>query len=340
MGFFSSLFGGQKSESVQLPPPPKEKPFLDFIDEISRTKVVDATDPVTGKKQRIIQRLPRFNEDQQFYDVAGQLLGRAMQEMSALFQNDPRQIVPFAPFIEDINRVGQERMGDIARLTNLPDFTRYVDDFKNMQYTLLDDAYKRQENAQQEALNRSGYGHGSTASAEFRAALGSERALAEQQVGLQAQDFAEGLYDRDLARREGEYGFRENTRQNRFADLQARYGLQTDYAAQLMNQEDRQMGHKGVLFDAANQIRNNDFSKANGLPLLQSQIQDYAVKNNRENDIYKTQTSGVLGKGHIDAQRFAHRRKGFGEMLGDKVRGFGGGMFDYGVGKFSTMLGF
>ncbi len=336
MGFFSSLFGEKKSEPVQLPKPPAEKPFIDFMDQIAGVKLVDATDPVTGKKMRVVQRLPRSKEDQQFYDLAGQLLGRAMKEMGTLYQNDPQQIVHFAPFVEAINVLNQERGGDIARLTNLPDFTRYVDEFKDMQFTLLDDAFKRQENAQQETLNRSGYGHGSTASAEFKAALASERALADQQVGLQAREFAEGLYDRDLSRRTGEYGLRENTRQNRFADLQARFGLQKDYAGQLIGQEDRQMGHKGALFDVGNKIRTDDFAKADARPLLQAQIQDYVAKNNRENQIYSTQVHGALGKGGIDAQRFRDRRKGFGERFGD----FAMDGFNSFVGGFGKTLGF
>lgn len=336
MGFFSDLFGEKKAQGIQLPKPPAEKPFIDFMDQIAGVKLVDATDPVTGKKMRVVQRLPRSKEDQQFYDLAGHLLGRAMQEISTLFQNDPRQIVPFAPFIEDINKLGQERMGDISKLTNLPDFTRYVDEFKDMQYTILDDAYKRQENAQQEALNRGGYGHGSTASAEFKAALASERALAEQGVGLQARDFAEGLYDRDLSRRTGEYGLRENTRQNRLADLQARFGLQKDYADQLIGQEDRQMGHKGALFEIGNKVRNDDFAKADARPLLQAQIQDYAAKNDRDVKIYNAQVHGAIGKGNVDAKRFADRRKGFGERFGDFAMDGGFGLLK----GFGQMAGF
>jgi len=336
MGFFGNLFGEKKAAPVRLPKPPAEKPFIDFMDHIAGVKLVDATDPVTGKKMRVIQRLPRSKEDQQFYDLAGQLLGRAMQEMGNLYQNDPSQVVHFAPFIEAINVLNQERGEDIAKLTNLPDFTRYVDEFKDMQYTVLDDAYKRQENVQQEALNRSGYGHGSTASAEFKAALASERALAEQGVGLQAREFAEGLYDRDLSRRTEEYGLRENTRQNRLADLQARFGLQKDYAGQLIGQEDRQMGHKGALFEIGNKVRNDDFAKADGRPLLQAQIQDYAAKNDRDVKIYNAQVHGAIGKGQVDAQRFRDRRKGFGERFGDFAMDGGFGLLK----GFGQMAGF
>ena len=121
-----------------LPPPPPPQEIMDVIDEVSGSKTVTATDPVTGKKIRLIQALPRSPEEQALYEEAGRLMDTAISELKRLYDYDPRQLVDFKPFIDTINTLNQERSEDMQKLTQIPDFTSYVNDFKTMQRSILE----------------------------------------------------------------------------------------------------------------------------------------------------------------------------------------------------------
>ena len=325
-------FGGNDSSPTpQLPSPPPEQEMLDVIDEVNGVQSIVATDAATGKRRRIIQRLPRSPEDQALFDEAGTLMTRAIEESRRLYDYDPSQILDFAPFVTEINRLNTERQGDLAALAHIPDFAQEMNQFKGMQQTILDDAYTRQQNTQQESLNRMGYGHGSTASQELNAVLASERAKAEQRVGVESELYGRDLRRQDMADRSNLYGLREAGRQGQLSDLQARYGLQKDRQRDLENQRDRALNHNQNLLNIGSAIRGADTAQHAASMAPQLQFADWQARNNMAMQRHQAETNRILGQHQLNRADEANQQPGFGSTmlgLGGTVAGayFGGPM--------------
>ena len=325
-------FGGNDSSPTpQLPSPPPEQEMLDVIDEVNGVQSIVATDAVTGKKRRMIQKLPRSPEDQALFDEAGILMTRAIEESQRLYSYDPSQILDFAPFVTEINRLNTERQGDLASLAQIPDFAQEMNQFKGMQQTILDDAYARQQNTQQEALNRMGYGHGSTASGELNAVLASEKAKADQRVGVESELYGRDLRRQDMADRSNLYGLREAGRQGQLSSLQSDYGFQKDHQRDLENQRELALSHNQNLLNIGSAIRGADTAQRASSMAPQLQFADWQARNNMAMQRHQAETNRILGQHQLNRGDEANRQPGFGSTmlgLGGTVVGayFGGPM--------------
>ena len=108
-----------------IPPPPPPQEILDVIDEVTGTQTITVTGS-DGKKRRMIQKLPRTQEEEALNQEAGRLMDKAIGEMKRLYDYDPSQLVHYAPFVDVINSLNQERSEDMAEFTKFPYFHRYL----------------------------------------------------------------------------------------------------------------------------------------------------------------------------------------------------------------------
>ena len=305
-------FGGNDSPPPQLPPPPPMEEMLDVLDEVNGVQSIVVTDAATGKKRRLIQKLPRSPEEQALYEEAGALMTRAIEEAKRLYDYDPSQLLDYAPFVTEINRLNSERQSDLAALTQIPDFAEEMKSFQAMQQTLLEEAYTRQQNSQQESLNRLGYGHGSTATVELKALLAAEKAKADQRLAVEAEQYGRELRRQDRAERGEVYHLRETGRQGQLAALQSVHALQKDQQKDQDTLRDRALGHNRELLNIGSAIRGADNAQKASSLAPQLQFADWQARNSMAMQRHQAETNRILGQYNLDQQ---HNQPSFGDTL-------------------------
>ena len=255
-------FGGNDSPppppSYPAPPPPEE--LMDVIDHVTGTQAITVVGP-DGKKKRVIERLPRTAEEQALYDQAGDLMTRAITEIQRLNAYDPGALVDFAPFVQVMTELNQQRQQDMQELTNIPDYNQVVQNFKSLNQRLIEEDFQRQQNESLEYLNRRGYGD-STAAIEMRNSLAKNRAQALEESNVRGNLYGEQLRGMDLANRQATYGLREQGRLAREQQAQIEHQLRLEQKAQLDTARQQALQNQMNLFHVGAGIRGEDVNRA------------------------------------------------------------------------------
>lgn len=309
-----SLFGDNDPPSVPyIPPPPPPQEILDVIDEVTGTQTITVVGS-DGKKRRMIQRLPRTSEEEALYQEAGRLMEKAISEMKKLYNYDPQQLVHYAPFVETLNVLNQERSEDMATLTKFPDFNGYVSEFKEMQKSIIDEEYKRASNTLEEDLAHKGLTDSSTGREE-RNLLTRNAAIARQRAAAEAQLYGEELKSADLANRANAFNLRETARQGRLSAAATEYELQKDYAAQLEKQRDRALTHQARLYDVAAGIRRADNNKAMATMAPNMALAEFNATNNNALNYYNADVNRITRQYGMELDAHKAKGPGFGQNL-------------------------
>ena len=309
-----SLFGDDDPPPAPyIPPVPPPQEMLDVIDEVTGTQTITVTG-ADGKKRRMIQRLPRTAEEEALYQEAGQLMERSIAEMRRLYDDDPRQLVPYAPFVETVNALNQERSQDMAELTQFPDFNGYVQEFKDMQKSIIDEEYGSASNALEENLAHKGLAD-STVGREERNLLTRNAAMARQRASAEAQMMGEQIKGADLANRTNAFNLREATRQGRLSAAATEYDLQKDYAQQQMTQRDRALAHQSHLYTIAAGIRGADNNRAMGTMAPQMALAEFNATNNNALNYYNADVNRITRQYGMEMDAHRSRAPGFGQNL-------------------------
>lgn len=306
--------GGSPPPAPQLPPLPPPQEMMDVIDEISGTKYVTSFDPVTGKKVRLLQSLPRTPEQQQLYDQAGQLMDTAIGEMKRLYDYDPSQLVDFKPFVETLNQLNTERTADMERLTKIPDFAKYVEDFQNIQRSILDEEFTKQSDAMRASLIRRGYGN-STMASEAEAILADKKAKANREVGLESLRFGEELYDRSLNRRAGDYALTEQTRANREASAMQEYQLEQQQAQDLEHQRSQQLAHQAQLYNTGANVMATDQARRQGTLAPQAALNEFQAGNQNQLAYHNAEVGRLTAQHQMDMNAYKSQPPSFGQQM-------------------------
>ena len=308
-------FGGNDSPPpvphYPSPPPPPE--WVDQIDKIHGTEYIQVTGP-DGKKQRIQQRLPRTPEEQKIYDEFGLLMNNAIVEIKKLSDYDPTAVVDFAPFVDVMNNLNDQRKAQITELSRLPDFDKYLDDFKNKGREVLQNEFKKQENENQEYLNRRGYGD-STAAIEMRNSFGAAKADILNKFDMDANTRSQQERARDQALREQEYDLGEKTRRDQLQKAQAEYQLKLDQHNQLEAQRQQKLQNQFGLFQMGSAGRNEDWQKAamSRAPALYNQ---YFQQNSMDSlNRYNSQINATNAQYQNQLSAYNSKRPDFGSTM-------------------------
>lgn len=308
----------------QIAPPPPPKEIRDVMDNIAKVRFVSTVDAATGKKVLVKDELPRRPEDQRLYDAAHVIVNNAVGEFQRLYNYDPNSVVSYAPFVNTLNQINQERGDEMQRLMNIPDFTRYVDDFKTMQQTLLNDEFTKSSDELEAGLARRGYSD-STAGSEYRAFLASNKARAQQQLDVDALQYGQQLRGQYLAQAGQEYGLNEMPRAAREQAAGTEYQAQLQRQSDLNQQQQQALNHQQIMLNTGTGILQNDQNvrmggadSAAGLALSevgQANAAQYAA--------YNAQVNAQMNQHRMNMDRYNNRPVGWGQRLGSAAAGLG-----------------
>ena len=321
-----SFFGNDDPpQAPYYPPIPPKEELMDVIDKISGTQTITVTG-ADGKKRRVMERLPRTPEEQKLFDDAGELMDKSMAEIKRLNEYNPTEVIDFAPFVNVMNDLNKERKSDIAELSKLPDFNRYVEDFKTMGNTILQEEFQRQENETQEYLNRRGYGD-STAAAESRSALGYSKAKALNENNVNANLYGEKLKSEDLTNRSNMYNFREQGRMGQLQRAQTEHQLKLDQKAQLDNARQTALQNQAGLFTMGAKIRGDDTATA-----MASRAPELG------NTIFQQSNMDSLNRHQLNLNQINSRYQNEMEAYNSRPPGFGDFLLNAGIAGGAAML--
>jgi hypothetical protein len=296
-----------------IPPPPPPQEILDVIDEVTGTQTITVTG-ADGKKRRLIQKLPRTAEEEALYQEAGRLMERAIDEMKRLYAYDPQQLVHYAPFVETLNALNQERSEDMAELTRLPDFNGYVEEFKEMQKSIIDEEYRRVSNTLEEDLAHKGLAD-STVAREERNLLTRNAVTARQKASAEAHMMGEQVKGADLANRSNAFNLRETARQGRLSAAATEYDLQRGYAAELEAQRDKALAHQSHLYNVASGIRGADTNKALSTMAPNMALAEFGATNNNALNYYNADVNRITRQYGMELDAHRSQGPGFGQNL-------------------------
>ena len=334
MSFFSN---DDPPQVPYYPPMPPKEELMDVIDKIAGTQTLTVTGP-DGKKRRVMERLPRTEEEQRLYDEAGTLMDSSIEQIKRLNEYNPAEVIDFAPFVTVMNDLNVERTKDIAELSKLPDFNRYVEDFKTMGNTIIQEEFLRQENETREYLNRRGYGD-STAAAESRSALGYNKAKALNENNVNANLYGEQLKGADLTNRANMYDFRERGRMGQLQRAQLEHQLKLEQKAQLDNAGQTALQNQHGLFGMGAGIRGEDtkMAMASRAPELANTI--FQQSNMESLNRHNAQINQLNSRYQNELGAYNSRPPSFGDFLLNAGLGVGGAMLTGHPGSVAGKFG-
>ena len=296
-----------------IPPVPPPQEMLDVIDEVTGTQTITVLG-ANGKKQRLIQKLPRTQEEEEFFKMIGDITNSAIKNIKELSASDPGQLVDFAPFVETLNLLNEERSQDMAELTKFPDFNAYVSEFKDMQKLIIDEEYTRASTMLEERLAHTGRSQGTTAREE-RNLLTRHAAEARQKANVDAQLYGEQLKSADITNRTNAYHLREATRQGRLSVASGDYELKKDFAAQLERRRANLLGEQYGLLHTTTGIQKADTNKALSTMAPNMALGEFAATNNNALNYYNAGVDRLTKQHRMEMDAHNARGPGFGQSL-------------------------
>lgn len=307
MGLLSGLF----SKSVPKPPafqsPPPFAEMRDYADEITGTRTV------VKNGVRTIERLPRNETMKAFYENGQRLLKQGIDAQMRFAQMYPDQLASIAPVVSTISSVMDDQRQDLAQIMNVPDFSSFVNDYKQMQVKAVDEAYTAETNQNREALVRAGYGN-STSMNEMNNLMAKSRADAMQRVGAESLENAtryREMYTHDMASQMGlRNDMRDRLINNSLRSYDVESGLYDRERALAdkqygINSDLSQRGERMLQYDQEIPMRNN---------LMQTSLSEQSARNNYQMGSTQMQNQNAM-QGYQN-QMQAHSARGPSFMSG------------------------
>ncbi len=232
------------STKITNPTPPNfdslgAQELIDVIDEVAGTKTVTVTD-ASGKKKRVVSRLPRTEKEEQYYQQAQGLIGNALKNLSELFKNKPETVVEFKPVIDTFARLNEERVNDLAKRPGLEGINQYVNEFRDYQRNILNDVFSQHRMQQESQLAQSGH-YNSTAGQAHRAYMAKQEALARQQADINARTYGEDIMAKRQQNFDTDYAARERARNSQLEQSLQQYTLAQQQKLDLERNKEQQI---------------------------------------------------------------------------------------------------
>lgn len=313
---FRSLFKRRKSPSftpISPPPPPQE--IMDVIDEITGTQSIVARGP-DGKMRRVIQRLPRTAEEEARFKQGEELMGRAIKNIQELHAYDPNSVVDFAPVIQTFANLNQEQAADLAQVADFGNIEQDINNFKQMQTSLMEDQFKRQRGQLETDLARKGRSAGSYGQ-EQRARNNYYENLVRQQNEVNSTQYGEDLAAQRLNRNLTAYGARQQGRENQLNAAEMEYNLKQQQLQDLENRRRYAIDENMQQFGLGANLTGQDLAKAMATRAPELANQTFAMQSadslNRYNADINRQNINYANR----LARYNVRPPTFGEFLGN-----------------------
>ena len=311
------LFRGRTPpQAPQLPAQQAAPELMDIVDELSGVQTITVTGP-DGKKRRVTQRLPLTPQEEQTLNQAKNLMNTAVNNIQRLYQYDPTSVVNYQPFIQAFSSINQDRLGDLAQIGDFKDIAEKVQQFKAINQTLTMDAFDNQQRMTEENLARRGLQR-STEATENRAAMAKQRALLEQEVNVASENYGEDLQNRRLDREARTYAIREQGRNARLQEEEAKYNLEQQRVSDLENLRQNAINENVNMLNVGQGITGQDTQRAQlGLEGNRSAIAMFGQQASNQNQRYANEVARVQGQHNMNMQQFSSTPARFGQQLRD-----------------------
>lgn len=297
-------------QHISAPPPPEE--IMDFIDEVSGTQTVTVIG-ANGKKQRVTQQLPRTPEEEALFKSGQQLTASALQNLQTLYQYDPQSMIDFAPLINTFANISNERMQALGQVANIGNIAQDVDNFKQMQSTLIDEEYRIKNRSNEEALAHRGRGAG-TYAAESRAAMARNEVMARQQGDINASVYGEDLAAKRLNRNKEAFKLQEIGRQGQLQSAEGQYGLMKQHEADMERRRQGAIEENKGLLNIGGAITGNDLSRKMGGQTAQLAAQDFQLRSADSMNRYNADVNRQKANYEMSMQAYKNKPPTFGEL--------------------------
>ena len=328
------LFRGRTPpQAPQLPAQQAAPELMDIVDELSGVQTITVTGP-DGKKRRVTQRLPLTPQEEQTLNQAKTLMNTAVNNIQRLYQYDPTSVVNYQPFIQAFSNINQERLGDLAQIGDFKDIAEKVQQFKTINQTLTMDAFDNQQRMTEENLARRGLQR-STEATENRAAMAKQRALLEQEVNVASENYGEDLQNRRLDREARTYAIREQGRNARLQEEEAKYNLEQQRVSDLENLRQNAINENVNMLNVGQGITGQDTQRAQlGLEGNRSAIAMFGQQASNQNQRYANDIARRQGQHAMNMQQFKSTPARFGQQLRDLGLAAAGSYLGGGFGGF------
>lgn len=311
------LFRGRRPpEAEQMPAQQAAPELMDIVDELSGVQTITVTGP-DGKKRRVTQRLPLTPQEEQTLNQAKTLMNTAVNNIQRLYQYDPTSVANYQPFIQAFSNINQERMRDLSQIGDFKDIAEKVQQFKAINQTLTMDAFDNQQRMTEENLARRGLQR-STEATENRAAMAKQRALLEQEVNVASENYGEDLQNRRLDREARTYAIREQGRNARLQEEEAKYNLEQQRVSDLENLRQNAINENVNMMGVGQSITGQDAQRSQlGLEGNRNAISMFGAQAANQNQRYANDIARRQGQHAMNMQQFKSTPARFGQQLRD-----------------------
>lgn len=318
-------FGNHAPQMQAIPNPPPEKEIMDFVNHLTGTQTVTVTG-ADGKRRRVTTRMPRTPEEEENIQLGKDLFISSVKDIRDLYKYDPQSVISFAPLINTVNNIANERNFDLSQFADLGNIIRDTNDFREMQKTLIDEQFQLREEADQRRRAHNGRGGGSFAQ-EARANMARQHGLARAEGDMKARSYAEDLAAKRLSTNKEAFGLREIGREGTLNAAKVDYALQKEDE---LDQEQRRLRaiqeKRGQMDIGANIIRYDD-AKALQDRTQADSLAMYQAENNVQNQRYGQQVGAIQANNQMAMDEYRNRPPTFGEWAAGAVGNAVGSMW-------------
>lgn len=253
-------FGNDDPPQYQYVEPPPREEIMDVIDEITGVQSITVTGP-DGKKRRKIERLPRTPQEQQLFASGEDLMRRSINNIKNLYQYNPNNVIDFQPLLTTFTNLNNERMNALGQVADIGNIQQDIQDFRNMQSTLDDEMFMRENRALEENLGRRGLSD-SYAGQEARAFAARNQDLVRKQSEFNANLYGEDLAAKRLRRNTQAFALDEMGRAGRLQAAEAEFQLRKEQQAEIERRRQTAIGENMNLLKVGSGITGQDLNKA------------------------------------------------------------------------------
>jgi hypothetical protein len=312
-----SIFRSNKPPGVpSLPAQPPAPELLDVIDQIAGIETITVTGP-DGKKRRVTQRLPLTKEEEETLSVAKNLINTAVNNIKKLYEYSPDNVANYKPFIDAFTKINNERVADLSQIGDFKDIAEKIEKFRNINRELSLKEFDAREKMAEERLSRRGLSR-STEATELRAAMAKDRALLEQQLDINAQNYGEELSARQLEREARLYEVREAGRASRLQEAETGYNLERQRIEDIEAARQNAINENINFLNVGQNIQGADNERARlALAGNQGAIAMFGAQAANQNQRFASDINRIQTQHAMDVNKFRLTPATFGQQIRD-----------------------
>lgn len=303
-------------EATPLPVQPPAPELMDIIDEISGVQTITVTDK-NGKKRRVTSKVPLTDQEQHILTQAENLIAQSLDNIQRLYRFDPASVVNYQPFIQAFSSINEERMRDLSEIGNFKGIAEQVEQFKNMSKDLAIREFDIKTREAESTLARRGLSNSSEAT-QLRSTMAKDRALLEQQLDFNANNYSQDLKNRQLDTESRLFNFQETGRQARLAEAETGFELERQKLADIEAARTNLINENMANMEIGQGVKSGDLQKSNlGLAQNQNALGTFSAQDYSSNQRHANDMNRVALENNAALNRFNSTPATFGQRLTD-----------------------